>query len=594
MPEVPYDPIPNVQPTERPLRVFGVPNVPAAFGENVARALDLAGGQVAKGGEEVFNRGVWLQELNNQSTAREAQNQYAIQSSDLHAKYGALTGKEAVDALPQYFKDQTALRESLGANLNTMARRYYDADSMPFMQRNLFSAAGHAAGQNKRWTIQTSKDEAQLEIDGAEDHPNARPEDHRKRMNEAILRASMNESGDYDPNSPINREVVLKANSAFDLRRIQGLAKIGDIPGAEALMKTAKLTDADELRAISIMETRGTSLYATRLANQVTSRHLTQEGTFDVSVKQMGDELDEETAKHPEYPQLPTTARAILERITNQHRYDTRVDALDGGKELREAIVSNDIHDPEALQNIPGIEKSLMKIPASQRSAAALQNTINATWDSLHKASNKDMMNQLSIMKNDDVMRWQNIDPADPKLGLSYDDQMKLRREQQDFIKNPRQDTRALHAISVIKGAYGNAMIDMGLIKADKQTPVDPGDYYHFMGALSEWLQEHLDRTGKPASDKEIIDEAWPFIRRRHLEKGYGIFSPDEEFDYKTWTRPDVVPNAERQQIIEESLKELGRVPGEPDIRRIYAAREFNRLFSEEKEQEVQTYKVGK
>ena len=34
-----------------------------------------------------------------------------------------------------------------------MSQRFYDADSLPFMQRNIFTAAGHAADQNKRAVV---------------------------------------------------------------------------------------------------------------------------------------------------------------------------------------------------------------------------------------------------------------------------------------------------------------------------------------------------------------------------------------------------------------------------------------------------------
>src|SRR6516162_3898209 len=101
MPQVPYDPVPTEQAED--LR-YGEPRVeaaPAAFGVNIGQGIQRLGEAGLQGGEKVFQTGMWLANLDNENAARDAQNQYAIQSSQLHAKYGALTGKDAADALPQ-------------------------------------------------------------------------------------------------------------------------------------------------------------------------------------------------------------------------------------------------------------------------------------------------------------------------------------------------------------------------------------------------------------------------------------------------------------------------------------------------------------
>ena len=123
----------------------------AAFGENVGAAIQGLGSTTEKVGDEVFSRAMALQDLRNETVAREAQTNYAEQASLLHAQYGALEGKAAVDALPGYIKSQKDLRDSIRGSLDTQnAQRFYDRDTLPFMQRNIFSAAGHAADQNKR------------------------------------------------------------------------------------------------------------------------------------------------------------------------------------------------------------------------------------------------------------------------------------------------------------------------------------------------------------------------------------------------------------------------------------------------------------
>ena len=157
MAQIPYTPYSTEQPQGGGERVQ-VNAPPAAFGVNVAQAVEGLGGQIEKSGDELFTRAMALQDLRNETDAREAQTQYVEKSSELHAQYGALEGKAAADGLQGYIKAQGDLRQQFRDGLKTQfAQRYYDRDTLPFMQRNIFSAAGHAADENKRSVIGTAE-----------------------------------------------------------------------------------------------------------------------------------------------------------------------------------------------------------------------------------------------------------------------------------------------------------------------------------------------------------------------------------------------------------------------------------------------------
>lgn len=158
MPQIPYTPFSTVDPSSGGGEHLTVSTPPDAFGTGIARAVEGLGSTLEKSGDELFTRAMALQDLRNETDAREAQTQYAQKASELHASYGALEGKAAADGLQGYIKAQADLRTQYRDGLKTQfAQRYYDRDTLPFMQRNIFSAAGHAADENKRSVIGTAE-----------------------------------------------------------------------------------------------------------------------------------------------------------------------------------------------------------------------------------------------------------------------------------------------------------------------------------------------------------------------------------------------------------------------------------------------------
>jgi hypothetical protein len=207
-----------------------------------------------------------------------------MQSSQLHAKYGALTGKDAADALPQYIKDQSELRARLGSGLNPMARKMYDADSMPFMQRNLFSAAGHGAEQSKKYGEDVWGARADLDIKGGGDDPYRDPEGRRKDIANSVTQYTASRLGvpqSEIAKSPIIQDAVAKAISHYEYNRLQKFANMGKIDEAETIFNEGRLRDDDVVRAQSLLEGKATSLYATNIVDNTYRKHLQEDGSWD-------------------------------------------------------------------------------------------------------------------------------------------------------------------------------------------------------------------------------------------------------------------------------------------------------------------------
>src|ERR1700761_6873098 len=114
MPNVPYTGVPSVAPELNPEPRYSVDVRPEAFGVNVWQATKQLGETASKVGDEIYARGLAMQDLANHSEAQLASSDYMEKAGKLHADYSALQGKAAVDAFPQYIQDLKDTRKSIG------------------------------------------------------------------------------------------------------------------------------------------------------------------------------------------------------------------------------------------------------------------------------------------------------------------------------------------------------------------------------------------------------------------------------------------------------------------------------------------------
>lgn len=157
MPQVPFSGVPSVAPELNPEPRYAVDARPEAFGVNVWQATKQLGETESKVGDEIFARGIAMQDLYNHSEAQEATSNYMQKAGDLHANYSSLQGKAAVDAYPQYIEDLKSARKDIRGGLsNEMSGKLYDAESLSTMGRTIFNGAGHAATQNKAYAVGAS------------------------------------------------------------------------------------------------------------------------------------------------------------------------------------------------------------------------------------------------------------------------------------------------------------------------------------------------------------------------------------------------------------------------------------------------------
>lgn len=224
MATVPYNPVPSVEPSSQGTPKFSVTTPGAAFGENIAQAVEGLGGVLQHSGDELFTRALAMQQLRNEADAKDADAQYMISAGQKHAEFSSLQGKAAVDAYPQYAQDlqdsRQAFRSSLG---NDQARKMFDSQSLSTMGRTIFNGAGHAAIENKKYALGASH----ARTDALGDQALLQPKDEDNfQQSLSATRDEVAQQGDLQGwGQDQTDQATDAAVSNLWTKRIQGLAK---------------------------------------------------------------------------------------------------------------------------------------------------------------------------------------------------------------------------------------------------------------------------------------------------------------------------------------------------------------------------------
>ena len=223
MASVPYSPVPTVAPDASGTQGMSINAPGAAFGEATAAALGNLGNVIEQSGDRLFRRAIAIQELKNDSEAKDADADYMIQAGQMHAEYNTLKGKAAVDAFPKYMEDLKTVREGIGSRLtNNSARKMYDNSTRGTMGRTIFNGAGHAATQNKQWAIGTAKANIDLDAKTVEDNPN----------DEVLFQSKLDRFEKNAKMAYVRKAYLLKNGIEFDFTKgDNGGLSLDNVPG---------------------------------------------------------------------------------------------------------------------------------------------------------------------------------------------------------------------------------------------------------------------------------------------------------------------------------------------------------------------------
>jgi hypothetical protein len=293
MAQVPYSGVPSVAPGGVPLGRYHADVNENTFGGNVGAALGSLGGQLQRSGNELFQRGVAMQDLYNHSVAQEADAQYTEKAGLLHANYNSLEGKNAVDAYPTYIEDLKKTRSEIAKGLpNAAAQKLFESSSNGTMGRSIFNGAGHAAGQNKAYAISAST--ARVAAVGSQTL--SFPEDDRSfKQGLAVTEQEVRAQGLLKGAAPeAIDEAVSTQKSKLWGERIKGMAKQDPMLAGKWLedgIKRGDVRGEDIGKLTNIVQQQRNTVGARMISNQVMKGVGTSYGTAIVPIEQAADAI---------------------------------------------------------------------------------------------------------------------------------------------------------------------------------------------------------------------------------------------------------------------------------------------------------------
>jgi hypothetical protein len=235
--EVPYSGAPSVAPENNSTPYLNI-NVPAAaFGADTARAIQGVGGKLEHVGEELFNRAVAMQQLEEAANANAGVAATSTRYGDLMVGFRSKEGKNASDALPQFQKDLDTIREEERAKLKTpYAQKLFDNETRTLHSRTVVSAGAHAGEQLKKYSIETN----QARIDANRNQVELNPNDD-EAFKKTVLetdRLARNGALERGANSVTVENAARDARSSLWFGRIKTIS-VTEPFKADKLMKEA-------------------------------------------------------------------------------------------------------------------------------------------------------------------------------------------------------------------------------------------------------------------------------------------------------------------------------------------------------------------
>lgn len=502
MPQVPYAPVPSVAPTEAATPAPGVPAPPEAFGLGIAQGLEKVGASLGQAGNELFGRAVALQQLNNETEAREADAQYMIQAGDLHAKYNALQGKDRVDAFPKYSQDLQDLRIKIRGGLsNPMAQKMYDASSLSTMGRSIFNGAGSAATANKEWQAGVVQGQFNLNAKTAEDNPNDEGLFQQKLSQVDSDAATLAGIKGFGVDDAYTKDLASKMKSHLASQRVIGMARNQPYQASQLLAeyKAKGLLYGDDVdRVTGKVQALTHTVGMATLADQVLGKYRQPDGTFTKSFTDMQQEAkDQATKLYPDDPAIGPAAAAAIDRNYNQLGFASRVDNQDVAKQIASYIVKG-VTDtsmlPADLVNRMS-PKQLKDFPAQA----------NAYNHSIEVQTNQDQYHKLLGLYNNDNGKFMETNilqvPGLSKSNINFFLGLQRKTEANG-------DPRVAAAMKKLVGAVPQSLADLGVIGAGKTED----DKNKFTGALHDAIQSWQETYGKAPSEEELVKKIFPSL----------------------------------------------------------------------------------
>lgn len=581
MPQVPYNPVPTVAPTERGTPSINVSTPAAAFGGTVGPALEHLGKQFEHTGDELFKRAIALQELQNDTVAREADTQYMIKAGELHAKFSSLEGANASPAaLKQYSADLQSLRTSIRQGLpNDAARKIYDPSSMQTMGRSIFNGAGHAATQMKRAASGTAIAQADMIKNRIYNDPSDEVGYGSGLKDLAGIGQTLAGLEGWTPDQYKNW--LDKQTSSALAHRITGVAKNEPFKAEEMMIKFANklyLDDKDKVENIVRTQTRNTGARIEETKINADFNKPPVEGEPERSLETR---VQESQVRAKEIaPNDPLFAEALKQRVISgyqQHKKIVKDTENQNSEDINTAIMGGFSNGkvPTNIDEFKAVSPQVANIYDSlpPRKQLEIPGKINRYNAAITKQTHEETATKLVGRSINDVEGFLNTDITQEPL--SQPDMRKFMKMQDDKRKNAAADPRVTRAIGQLRSSMGDQLEALNVYR---RTDSNKEDYDHFTGTLQSALEIWQSENKKPPTYEEITKIIGPQVIKQTKVPGliFGDWWPGKSDPFFKQTVPDKFKTELKNDVVSKG----GDEPNDEQIYKAYVRTQLLKLYS--------------
>lgn len=573
MPQVPYQPYSTARPIDRGEQLR--PEiVPAAFGVNIGAALQQLGSDETKAGDEIWNRGLAIQALNNETDARVAASNAVEQMGKLQATYDSSTGKDSSDMYDNHVAGLRAALANGRASLGTAdAQRMYDQMTFGFLERNVYSSARHMGDENRNYVIQGYQAQYQTSKNAISASPD--PATYQKNvavMKQNAANVAMVKFGIHDPNDPIVQNAADQAEREGLAEMVKGVADDGNMDAEKMLEANKEKLGELYSQTQDYVRSHLGNVISSNLVDGVMAAHRQADGTYDVNTADMQKEVEAKAkAEHPNFPQLAKQTVNELDTKVRLARWAIEQDHRDTVQGIAQLLTKYpNITDAQSLQATPEGKALYNKLTLQEQTevpqwiSRVRSTEFKEEW-AVNKVKANGLKNaDLNTFLNTDFMSW-NMDPKDREQAMQ--DQIKLSQD-------PKQDPRPVQAYHLLENAYGPQLQALGVDPKQKNDPNSA--YIHLLGTLQEQILEWQAQNKKPPTPQDILGPIWQQLSATHAGRFWG-----QNPNFMDWQRPlpKDVPQEFTQEAIEQARSSGNIEPTPSMIYRAYLRLEFQKVM---------------
>jgi hypothetical protein len=565
MPAVPYTPFSTAEPSGGAERV-NVATPGAAFGENVAGAIQHLGATGEQVGGELFQRAIALQDLKNEADARSTTTDFMEQQGLSQAKFDALEGKAKVDALPGHISDTKALLQQYRGKLQTpIAQKMFDQEAQSFTARNIIQSATQAGQANKQYVTATAQAQADLV---AHTFVNPTDKDEYDSKIQTIKSAGETIAGANNWSQPQLDDWTFKQTSAQRKAQITQVAQKD--PQLAMTMLDEHKTDMrqeDYDATANVVKAQNRAVGSAVLSNQI------YDPKKPLAVMEQEVKDASPTLAHDD-PLFEKDAVATLRTKYNQDRFATQREDDTNKQTVLEAIGSNQYKDVREMRADPQLAAAIDALPPSQFKNG-LQGQLNSHWDQQNKNTNEANYHELLFQAGTDPQAFLKRDDM-YSLQMSDSQRSQLLSKRAQLIKAPIDDPHITQALTQMRNTHGSELDALGI---RLRTVGNADEYDRYGGALQQAVDAFIEVNKRPPSPKEVSEDIGPQVIRQVAQPRLGGWFGTSHTPVYDLPVPDEV----KQSLVKDAQEQGIDAPTEEEMRQAYLREQFKQFYANEK-----------